>query len=255
MGVRANKGILHDGQREDFCWMSIGLGLLIIAGTSAVIIGWLINRMATQESFLWIGLVVGGVAFLLAGILQNLMVAPMAITIHGREGLQPLVPSSVLEVLYYGLAAGIAQEVAKLGGIRVYGRNREIFPTAIAIGTGFALTEIILISSTAMQASPTEFSALAIPIWERFSATLFHIGAAIIIGYGLARGKMWLYLLIAILLHGALDGAVGLMGFYKIDQLIAFETINLIYSAIVLAVAIRWMQNVVRQSESFSSST
>lgn len=235
--------------------MSIGLGMLIIAGGLAVITGWLINRMATQEGFLWIGLVAGGVAFLLAGIVQNLMVAPMAITIHGREGLQPLVPISALEALYYGLAAGVAQELAKLAGIRVYGRNREIFPTAIAIGTGFALTEVILLSMPVMQASSSELSALAFPIWERVSEILFHIGAAIIIGYGLARGKMWLYLLIAILLHGILDGAVLLRAYYKIDQLIAFETFFFIYSAIVLAVAIRWMQSAVRDHEPVSSTT
>ncbi len=233
--------------------MSIGLGLLIIGGTFAVGAGWLINRRVTHESFLWIGLVVGGVAFLLAGILQNLMVAPMAITIHGREGLQPLVPISPFEAIYYGLAAGIAQELAKLAGIRVYGRNREIFPTAIAIGAGFALTEIILISLPAMQTSVTGLSALAIPIWERFSATLFHIGAAIIIGYGLAHGKMWLYLLIAILLHGILDSVVLLRAYYKIDQIIAFETFILIFSAAVLAVAIRWMQSAVRDHEPIST--
>lgn len=235
--------------------MSIGLGLLIIGGTLAVLIGWLINRKATSESFLWIGLVVGGVAFLLAGILQNLMVAPMAISIHGREGLQPLVPISPLEAIYYGMAAGIAQELAKLAGIRVYGRSREIIPTAIAIGTGFALTEIIFLSLPAMQASVPELSALAIPLWERLSATLFHIGSAIIIGYGLARGKVWLYLLIAILLHGILDSAVLLRVYYKIDQIIAFEAFTFLFGAAVLAVAIRWMQSAVRDHEPASTIT
>jgi uncharacterized membrane protein YhfC len=229
--------------------MSLGLGLIVIGGALAVIIGWLANRITTQESFLWTGLVVGGVAFLLAGILQNLMVAPMAITIHGRKGLQPLDVGSALEALYYGIAAGIAQELVKLAGIRVYGRNHPIIPTAIAIGAGFALTEIILVSLPVVQGSPVAVSALAIPVWERFSAILFHTGSAAIIGYGLVRGKMWLYLLIAIVLHAIPDSAVGLMGYYKINQIYAFETINLIYSAIVLGVAIRWLQSMVREHE------
>lgn len=232
--------------------MSLGLGLLIIGGALAIIVGFLVNRTFTHANFLWVALVVGGVAFLLAGILQNLMVAPVAITIHGREGIQPLVPGSALEALYYGITAGIAQELAKLAGIRVYGRNHPIFATAIAVGAGFALTEIILVSLPAIQGSPVALTALAIPVWERFSAILFHIGSAIIIGYGLARGKMWLYLLIAIILHSIPDSAVGLLSYYKVNQIYAFETVNLIFSAAVLALAIRWMQTAVREHESIA---
>ncbi|MGH2466812.1 MAG: hypothetical protein ACRDGL_03665, partial [Candidatus Limnocylindrales bacterium] len=76
---------------------------------------------------------------------------------------------------------------------------------------GFALIEILFVSLAAFGTRLDSLQALVVPVWERGSAIAFHIGTALIIAAGLLRGRPWRYLAAAIVLHGILDGAVGLM--------------------------------------------
>lgn len=222
----------------------LGLGLLIVGTILALLTGVLLNHYLTRERFVWLALLLGAIAFFVAGIVQNLLVSPVALAIHGPHGLSPLVPRYVWEALYYGLAAGIAQECLKLPAMALFGRRTPLVSRAIAVGTGFALAEIIFIALPALHGPSVGAIALALPVWERFSAILFHIGSALLIGYGLATRRTIPFLILAIVLHGIVDGTVGLLPLLGIHDLLAFEAANFLYSVAVLDGAVLlWLRS------------
>lgn len=47
-----------------------------------------------------------------------------------------------------------------------------------------------------------------------------------------------------IVLHGIIDGTVGLMAYADVHPIVAFETANLLFSLVVLAVGIRLARDV-----------
>jgi uncharacterized membrane protein YhfC len=218
---------------------SVGLGLLVVAGLLVPIVAWAVGRSGGLGGVAWPRLIIGAVAVSGASMAQNILVAPVALLIHGPHGLQPLIPASAAEALYYGFAAGLAQEGAKLAGIQLYQRRGAIVPTAIAVGAGFALIEILFVSLGAFGTRLDSLQALVVPVWERGSAILFHIGAALIIAAGLLRGRPWPSLVVAIVLHGIVDGTVGLMAVADVHPILAFETANLLFSLIVLGLGMR----------------
>jgi uncharacterized membrane protein YhfC len=218
--------------------MSLGLGLLIVAGALAVAVGWTVDRAVAGGGVVWPRLMAGAGAFLVASIAQNLLVTPVALLIHGAGGLQPLIPASAAEAIYYGIAAGVAQEVAKLGAIQLYVRRASVVPAAVAVGTGFALLEIFLVSIPAFRVVSSGLGNLPVAVWERFSATLFHVGTCLIIGAGLLKGRPWIPLLAVIVLHSIPDSAVGLMSYLDVHPILVFESLNFVFSAALLAAGI-----------------
>ena len=219
--------------------MSLGLGLFIISGCLAVLAGWSVNFRITGARFSWIGFLIGALAFLMAGVVQNLLVTPVALAIHGGEGVVQLVPMFFWEAVYYGLAAGVAQEGMKCLANAVY-RRRAFLPVAIALGAGFAWAEIVLISFPAWQTPVASLAGLALPVWERFSAILFHIGTAMLIGLGFYRQMVWRYLLLAVMLHTVVDAVVGLMALFKVDEVIVFELAFFVFSLMTIWLASKW---------------
>lgn len=113
------------------------------------------------------------------------------------------------------LLSGIVQEAAKLAPVYFYWvhKKRSFTPQfgllAGAIsGAGFGIFEAIWVNNqilasgwnlAAVQANG--FAALW-GFWERLFAVCFHIAAAALTGYGLAKHKGWQFYLVAALLHG-----------------------------------------------------
>lgn len=219
----------------------------------AVALGWLAQRAALGRPWPWPGLAVGAGAFVVSGVLQNAMVAPVALALHAPDRLVPLIPASAGEALYYGFAAGVAQELLKLAGLAWFGRRRGFLGAALAVGAGFAATEVAFvgISALAGQASVAPgWGALAMPLWERGSATVFHLATAGLLALGLARGRVLPFLGLAVLLHGALDGAVELLAMAEggvadafgpaahVARAAVFESIFSVYALAVAAFAL-----------------
>ena len=230
--------------------MSFGAAFLAAAGVAALGAGLVLNRwfqaafhaddgLGRQISWQAFGL--GMAAFLVAGAAQNLLVAPVAIAIHGVAGVRHLVPFSAPEALYYGFAAGLAQEGMKLLFLWLYGRrSRRWVPHAVLFGTGFAVMEVVFVSLGAFRAPLITGTMLLVPVWERVSATLFHIGSTLFIAYGLEKRHVWRYAILAVLLHTVLDGAVSLMRMLHVQAVLTFETANFVYSALVVLTAVKW---------------
>jgi len=204
----------------------------------ALLVGWLACACLGRR-FSWVDLGLGLVVFFLAGIVQNVLVSPVALALHGAQGLSPLVPSSPLEAIYYGLAAGVAQEGGKAVAIVLRSRRLDALAVAIATGSGFAMAEILYLAlGTVSSHAPLSLAVLAMPLWERCSAIFFHIGSALLIAWGLRARRFWLGLALAALLHALTDANVSLMAYARIVAVVPFESANFVYSLAVLAVAL-----------------
>lgn len=213
----------------------------------AVALGWAAHRLTPGSAWPWSGLVVGIGAFVASGVVQNALVAPVALTIHGIGGVRPLVPASASEALYYGLAAGIAQEVLKLAGLAWFGRRRGYVATALALGAGFAAAEVAFVGLSALVgapgALPAQATAVAIPLLERGTATILHLATAVLLALGLASRRVWSFLALAVALHGLADSVAELFamagGLSAVAPTAALEAAFFAYSVLVLALALR----------------
>lgn len=134
--------------------------------------------------------------------------------------------------IFLGLTAGIFEETARLIFMKVFLKNRVRMEDGLAFGLGHGGIEAMLFaginSIAAMFMYPlgqidlSNMGCLTILTGgaERIFAMAFHIGATIIVLYGIREQKSIRYTLLAILLHGLLDSmliilpaAIGLGNF------------------------------------------
>ena len=119
--------------------------------------------------------------------------------------------------LLYGFllafTAGLFEETARWIGFRILGPNRRGFRDGVVFGLGHGGVEAVWIFwmmaaqlQAGIQATPL---GLALGFAERAAAVCFHVGASVLVLYGVRKRKIrWLFL--AILLHTLLDMTVVL---------------------------------------------
>ncbi len=182
-----------------------------------------------------------GMAIFFIGIgLHGLIAFPVVVYRHGLGAFLGVLRSRVSrwdtfhwgEIIYFAIAAGVGQELAKALPIlfelrRTDGKspNPPFFWLGINIGLGFSLSEIIFIGITEWQPHMGNMVKLAFPnttllcmmfrgvgmaSFERLGATLFHMATAGLIAFGFERGRLKLFLLISIVLHATVDAFVGI---------------------------------------------
>lgn len=173
---------------------------LAVIGVSGVGVG--LNR----QSLAWLGY---GVLALLIGFgLQGIMNG-------GASLLLRLDPKHLTwqHHLYFGPMAGLCQTLGKIATLKlmfaVYGPPDSVKPAVrmgLLVGLGFTLAELALLGIGMMfQSQPV---MLAMAVWERASASLFHVYSTAVVALGLVlRRYGWVALVIG--LHGALDWFAG----------------------------------------------
>lgn len=119
--------------------------------------------------------------------------------------------------LLYGFllafTAGLFEETARWIGFRILGPNRRGFRDGVVFGLGHGGVEAVWVFwmmaaqlQAGIQATPL---GLALGFAERAAAVCFHVGASVLVLYGVRKRKIrWLFL--AILLHTLLDMTVVL---------------------------------------------
>lgn len=216
------------------------LGFIAGGSVIALGLGWLAVRL-TRSGFAWRYLAMGVGAFVATEVIQPVLVLPVALLIHGPRGLRSLVPSSVPEAIYYGVVAGVVQEGLKLGAMLTPIRRRSWAAASIAVGTGFGLTEVVLLgASTLAQSHSAGVGALGLPLLERSGALLLHIGAAGIIGWGLGARRWRIGVASAVGAHAVPDSAVELLALFHLRHgpTLGFELGNLLWGGLTYAAAI-----------------
>ncbi len=188
-----------------------------------------------------------GMAVFFVGItVHSLIALPVVLVEHGvraaylgmLDRTEPQFRS--WELLYFALAAGIGQELAKALPIplelrRTGGKSPTppYFELGLNIGLGFSLSEIMFIGLTHWQPSLAFYNIL-MGTFERVGATLFHMSTGGLIAFGVERGKVGYFLSISIALHTLLDAFVSLTYHNPIVSEVVEEVALFLFSLLLL---------------------
>jgi RsiW-degrading membrane proteinase PrsW (M82 family) len=163
--------------------------------------------------------------------ISDLLIAKMG----SEEAMQHLFITSLPIVLM----SGIIQEGAKMLPTISFWlfKNRKISPKlgltmGAMAGAGFGIlegqwiTNMIFASGWTFDAARTAGFLGFAGFWERFFTIGFHIALGALTGWGLAKGKGWLFYLIAAILHGLTNYSVvwvqtGRINVIQIESIIA----------------------------------
>src|SRR5699024_7393529 len=121
----------------------------------------------------------------------------------------------VLFVILIGLSAGLVEGIARFVMMRFFMKQRD-WQSGFLFGAGHGGIEAILfvgISAVTLLFSPSVFvysTDYLIGGIERFFAMLLHIGLSIMILQGIVQ-KKFLYVIVAILIHGCIDSLIGIL--------------------------------------------
>ncbi len=126
--------------------------------------------------------------------------------------------------LFLGFTAGLFEEGARWIAMRwlLMGRTERVHGLAFGLGHGGIEAMllvgvnflVILVLVLAGQGSlfPLEAGGVFLGGVERLYACAFHVGASLLVMYGIRRGRQVLWLGIAILLHTLMDAAIVILG-------------------------------------------
>jgi len=201
-------------------WLAVAGGVLLFPFS----IAWVQAPIQQGLNLLWLRLLD------VAAIQQWLLaVAVPSIAVSGlvQESAKLLVAVGALALLgkrepRAGLALGAAAG-AGYGGIEAFWVLNQVFASGFTWGT------VQLYGLGAL-----------LGFVERFFAVPFHIGSAALAGYGLATGRPWRFLLLAIGLHAAVNYTIVLMQAGLIGAL-AIEVIAALIAAATIATAL-WLR-------------
>lgn len=232
--------------------MLVSIGLAIVFGAIWLCAHW---PPLFKKPWLWVVAIVSAFLTLLAVTFVQI---PLQTWVG--EGLLKIWSSQTLYswLLLAGiptiLLTGLVQEGAKMVPMVAWWwrGQRNIDPKlGLAIGAiagaGFGIFEAFWVHSHifaagwTLQAIQTDGFISIAGFWERFFAVGLHIAASALAGYGLAKGKGWLFYLIAAGLHSLLNyGAVFYQkGYFTIVQLETYVAVVAV-AVSVWALLLRW---------------
>ena len=187
-------------------------------------------------------------AIVLEKPIQNVLIFPTAMGLKEHAASQFINARPVLWAFLVGFFPGLFEETGRFVAFKTVLKKRKNRETSISYGLGHGGFEVVFIlgityityisyclminSGTfativqqveavapdqvdAYLALPAQLASITagsilIAIWERIFAVMFHTGASVIVFYAAKdKKKLWLYPL-AILLHTAMDGILGL---------------------------------------------
>lgn len=154
--------------------------------------------------------------------------------------------------IFLGLTAGIFEEGARFIFLKYFLKGRTTLSDGLAFGLGHggieamllvgisSILTLILYPMGKVDLAGSGYLSLLLGGFERIFAMTFHIGATLVVLYGIRAKKPFRFLLLAILLHGLLDSmAVILPAAFSIGT-IGLEVYIMIISFPVLAFGI-WL--------------
>lgn len=155
---------------------------------------------------------------------------------------------------FLGATAGIFEEVARLLFMKYGMKGRTEFSDGLAFGLGHGgieammlvglsvISSMVLIALGEVEVSLISYSSLLLGGVERIGAMTFHIGATLVILYGIRQRKGGRFTLLAILLHTILDASVVILPRVFGVGVIELEGVIMIIAVITLVMGIRLME-------------
>ena len=197
---------------------SLGIGIAICYGLPAAGLILLARKRKTAgKAFAW-----GAAAFVVSQLLIRIPLLQLVLPNFSWFAVMQLYPWRY--GLFLGLTAGLAEETARWIAFRCFLKGRDSLEHGLAFGLGHGGIEamllvgvnflVILVLVLAGQGSlfPLEAGGVFLGGVERLYACAFHVGASLLVMYGIRRGRQVLWLGIAILLHTLMDAAIVILG-------------------------------------------
>lgn len=171
---------------------------------------------------------VGGLAFIVSQLLVRMpllsLLSTNSLVYHHLQASQP-----VLVACLVGLSAGLFEEVTRYLFMNCYLKKYWTWQDGVLFGLGHGSTEALIIVGLPIVGSiflggfsTLSSSQLVLAAVERLLAILLHIGLSLLVMRGLTVKRMR-YLGIAILIHGVVDAAIGIIPLYVSNSLMIIE--------------------------------
>ena len=161
----------------------------------------------------------GAAAFVVSQLLIRIPVLQLVLPNFGWFAVMQLYPWRY--GLFLGLTAGLAEETARWIAARYLLKGKDTMEHGLAFGLGHGGIEAMLlvglnmiagvVMALAGQAELLGATGVLVSGAERLSAMAFHVGASLLVMYGVRTGRSTLYWALAVILHGVLDAAVVIL--------------------------------------------
>ena len=202
------------------------------------------KRRGTGKAFVW-----GVAAFVVSQLLIRIPVLQLLLPNFAWFGVMQLYPWRY--GLFLGLTAGLAEETARWIAFRCFLKGRDTLEHGLAFGLGHGGIEAVLLVGLNMIAGavmaltgqaaqfPADPGSVLVAGAERLFARAFHVGASLLIMYGVRTGRgVWFWLL-AVALHGVMDAAVVILPAEFGVGVLGIELWAAVWGCLTLALGIR----------------
>lgn len=173
------------------------------------------RRKGTGRAFF-----LGVLAFVISQLLIRIPLLGLVLPQYAWYGVLQLNPW--VYGLFLGLTAGLFEETARWAAIRFFLKEKQECEHGLAFGLGHGGIEAVMLVGIPLLRMALQLLAgkaallfvnagsLFVSGMERLFAMTFHVGASLLVMYGVRRRKL-IFLLAAILLHTLLDAAIVIL--------------------------------------------
>lgn len=205
------------------------------------------RRKGAGKAFAW-----GVAAFVISQLLIRVPILQLLLPNFAWFGAMQLYPW--IYGLFLGLTAGLAEETARWIALRYLLKGKHTLEHGLAFGLGHGGIEAMLLVGLNMIAGavmmltghaaqfPAAPGSVLVAGAERLFAMAFHVGASLLILYGVRTGRGVWYWLLAVVLHGVLDAAVVILPAVFGVGVLGIELYAAVMGSLTLALGIRLCQ-------------
>lgn len=202
------------------------------------------KRKGALKAFVW-----GAAAFVVSQLLIRIPVLQLVLPNFGWFGVMQLYPWRY--GLFLGLTAGLAEETGRWIAVRYFLKGQDSLEHGLAFGLGHGGIEAMLLVGPNMIAGvvmalagqaaqfPADWGSVLVAGAERIFAMAFHVGASLLVMYGVRRAAGLWYWALAVGLHTVLDAAVVILPAAFGWGILAIELYAAVLGGFTLAFGIR----------------
>ncbi len=225
---------------------SLIIGIVICCGLPVAGLAFLMRRRkGTGKAFAW-----GVAAFVVSQLFIRIPILQLVLPNFGWFAVMQLYPWRY--GLFLGLTAGLAEETARWIAIRYFLKGKNTLEHGLAFGLGHGGIEAILLVGLNMVAAvvmvltgqgaqfPADGGSVLLAGVERLFAMAFHVGASLLILYGVRTGSSVWYWTLAVALHGVLDAAVVILPAVFGVGVLGIELWAAVFGSLTLALGV-WL--------------
>ena len=196
---------------------SLFIGIIVCYGLPiAGLVLLMRRRKGAGKAFLW-----GAAAFVVSQLLIRIPILQLVLPNFGWFAVMQRFPW--MYGLFLGLTAGRAEETGRWIAARCFLKGKDTLAHGLAFGLGHGGIEAMLLVGPNMFAGavmvlagqealfPAEWAGVLVGGAERIFAMAFHVGASLLVLYGVRQGKAFRYWALAVALHTVLDAAVVIL--------------------------------------------